>query len=159
MKKLINRLIRISTVIIFSSFGLIAISEGLRSYIGWNASAIISAAAQQPTVSGNCNVIGNNNVNCNTFNIGPSRLVLTDSLKTQLLSHMPDKNKIVHVNAIGMSNADRSVIEETMSFLKSSEYTVKFDSLTGMRIPAPDNKISFAERPDGYYLEIAPSAN
>jgi hypothetical protein len=119
-----------------------------------------SAEAQtSPSINGNCNIIGNNNSSCNTFNIVPSRLSLTEELKSQLLSHMPDKSKVIHVNAVGASQADQKVDNDIIMFLKGNNYNVAFDSLTGIRMPPPDNKISFAERDGAYYLEIAPSAN
>ncbi len=159
MKKIVFSTLRIIGAATLGASMLILSSEGLRNIVGIQASAIPTASAQQPSINGNCNVIGNNNFNCNTFYVRPTRLALTAELREQLLSHMPDRNKTVHINAVGASKADQGVVGDIITFLKSSGFNVSFDSLTGMRIPAPDNKLSFSEGANGYYLEIAPSAN
>jgi hypothetical protein len=63
----------------------------------------------------------------------------------------------VSITSVG-SAADQAVAIDIQNFLQQNGYDVSRSS-TAMLVPPPDHKISLGDRPDGYILIIAPSAN
>jgi hypothetical protein len=54
----------------------------------WFAWPIASAAQATSSVNGNCNNVGNNNINCNTLNIGPAQRRLPDDVVRKITSSL-----------------------------------------------------------------------
>jgi len=116
------------------------------------------AVAQAPPagVSGNCNNFGNNNFNCNTLNIAPSRATFSDELGAQLLAHMPEK-KSVSLKTVG-SAADQKVGDTTQKFLEDHGFAVQRTTI-GTLSPPPDHPFTFFDTPNAYSIVVAPSAH
>lgn len=134
------------------TFGVIAMPAMI--FFSWPQAH--AQASATPNQSGNCNNYGNNNINCNTFNVAPPKLIFSQQLGQELLTRMPDKKKKVLMESVG-GDADQNVASQIEGFLSQNGYTVE-RSGSGMVSPPPDHKITLGESQDTYTLVIAPSA-
>ena len=94
---------------------------GLVFWFGYYRNA--DAQSPPPSINGNCNVFGNNNVNCNTFNVGPVQRHLSDADKADILARIPKTRNISIMTQTGDSDA-ADLSGEIKSFLVSSGYFV-----------------------------------
>jgi hypothetical protein len=123
----------------------------LMIYFAWPA----AVQAPTPTIQGNCNNIGNNNVNCNVF-VAPQRAQFTDELARQLLGLMPVK-KPVDLQTIG-GNEDQKIGSIVAEFLTKNGFSVQRTSI-GMMAPPPDRPFAFNDSGQTYVVVVAPSAH
>jgi hypothetical protein len=108
-----------------------------------------------PSITGNCNAVGQNNSACNTY--GPRKLIFSEESGQLLISKIPER-KPVSLTAIGSMN-DWQVAEQYQTFLARNGYKILGFSRVGVQAPPPDHKISIGVGPDHYEITIAPSAN
>jgi hypothetical protein len=112
-----------------------------------------TASTPLPAVNGNCNVFGNNNINCNTFNLAPAPFELTPQLANDMLAKMPDKKKKVIFNVSGPSQETFQFGNHAIGFFRSNGYDVN-GYYTAYLEPKPSPGISLDETPDSYIWTV-----
>jgi hypothetical protein len=132
---------------------------GILLLVGAGGLLLVPVDAQTPpAVNGNCNTFGNNNFNCNTLNVVPERLGLTETLKADLLAKVP-KNKPGQVNIYGPSQADLRVGMQILDFLKMNGYNASLGETAMYAAPMPDKPLTLLNSPtsSSWTLTVAPS--
>jgi hypothetical protein len=117
-------------------------------YFAWPVSAQVPPGG----VNGNCNVFGNNNLNCNTFNFAPQPLRFTDKVAKEILAKMPAKKK-VFINVVGPSTETYLFGSQMATFLKNKGYDAEW-TYQGQVMPAPAGGISFEENDKSYIWTV-----
>jgi hypothetical protein len=105
---------------------------GLPESARWlHGGAFAQAQSQQipsgPTMNGNCNNVGNNNTNCNTFVTKPPPRSIDEAFRGLIRTNFPDKSKeIAPMVLVGDDEPERTnLCVEIESFLKSEGYKVR----------------------------------
>lgn len=116
-----------------------------------------TSAQTPPSVKGNCNNFGNNNFNCNTFNLAPRKMQFTDEVKSQLLSSLP-KGRPGIVKIVGAAQEEHQIGHQILDFLLANGYDVKLGDEVGAVMPAPEHPLTFLEPPgeNSWILIVAP---
>ena len=106
-----------------------------------------SAQAQSPpNINGNCNNFGNNNINCNTFNVAPPARNLDSPwggpLKAQILRDLPHDKEISVTGLMGDTES-ADLAQQIFNFLKANGFKLKGEGIGLAVIIPPPHGLGF----------------